>query len=402
MSTRYPVKDKVAIVGVGTTGFGRDLGATTQRALAATAITRAVKDAGLSAKDIDGIVGPPNLLPEVVQDQVGFPELTWWGISTSPVQSFRVTDAMNAVFSGQCETAVVYQAIYRGPGNSRSLQDPFRARAAGMGSGPVTPYYMPFPNQQYYMPYNGLNWGSYWGWMARYMYEYGATREDFGLISINGRTNAAHNDLAVLRKPITMKDYLDARLVREPMCLLDMDIPVDGADALVITTAERAKDLTNKPVYIHAASYGQVPETQDDLMRGLGCHGQQVAAKALWDRSDIKLADVDLFYPFDGFSIFAMTWIENIGYCKPGEGGDFLRQHWDPVENRVKVDGRVVFNSHGGALNEGATQGSGHIREAVQQLRGDAGPRQVDGAKTALLTPGGWFHNATTLMLRAE
>jgi hypothetical protein len=111
---------------------------------------------------------------------------------------------------------------------------------------------------------------------------------------------------------------------------------------------------------------------------------------------------VDLYYPYDGFSIITMTWIENVGYCRPGEGGAFLRQHWDPVEDRVKVDGRVVFNSHGGALNEGATQSSGHVREAVYQLRGEAGPRQVKGARTALLTPGGWFHNATALMLRAD
>jgi acetyl-CoA acetyltransferase len=396
MSTRYPVKDKIAIVGVGTTGYSRDLQGRTQRALAATAITRAVEDAGLSAHDIDGIVGPPGLLPELIQDQVGFPELTWWGMSTSPVHSFRVTDAMSAVFSGQCETAVVYHAKYRVPGNSRSAaRDPFRSliQTPLIGGGLAT--------QQYYMPYNGLL-NSYWGWMGRYMHEYGASREDFGMISINGRTNATQNDLAAFRKPITMQDYLDARMVREPMCLLDMDIPVDGADALVITTAERAKDLKKKPVYIHASAYGQLPETQDDLIVGLRSHGQHLAARALWERSDIKLPDVDLFYPYDGFSILAMTWIENVGYCQPGEGGAFLRQHWDSVENRVKVDGRVVFNSHGGALSEGATQGSGHIREAVYQLRGEAGPRQVDGVKTALLTPGGWFHNATALMLRAD
>ncbi len=397
MSPRFPVQDKIAIAGVGTTGFGRDLKGRTRRGLAATAIKYAVEDAGLTAKDIDGLVGPPGLLPELIQYQVGLPELTWWGVSTSPVHSFRVTDAMSAVFSGLCETAVVYQALYREPGNSQSAaHDPFRARATApspVGAGLAA--------QQYYMPYNGLT-NSYWGWMARYMYEYQARREDFGLIAITGSTTAAHNDLAVLRTPITMDDYLDARMIREPMCLLDMDIPVDGADALVITTAERARDLRQKPVYIHAASYGQVPQTQDDQAVGLRWHGQHVAVKALWNRSDIKLADVDLYYPYDGFSIIAMTWIENVGYCGPGEGGGFLRQHWDADENRVKVDGRVLFNSHGGALNEGATQGSGHIREAVYQLRGDAGPRQVQGAKTALLTPGGWFHNATALILRSE
>jgi acetyl-CoA acetyltransferase len=394
MGTRNPVKDRVAIVGVGTTEFARDLGGKTQRGLAAEACRNAILDAGLTAKDIDGMCGPPGLTPEYVQEGVGIPELTWWGVSASPVHLFRVVDALNAVFSGACDIAVAYQAVYRGPGNSRSAaRDPFRARAARGGGHS--------PTAQFYMPYGGMNSG-YAGWMARYLHGYGATREDFGLIAINERSNAALNDRAVLRAPITMEDYLAARMIREPMCLLDMDLPIDGGDALVITTAERARDLRKKPVYIHAAAYGQVPRTEEDQAVDLRHFGQQVAVNALWRKSDLALGDMDIFFPYDGFSIIAMSWIENVGYCARGEGGAFLRHHWDEKEKRVKVNGRVPFNTHGGALNEGANQGSGHLREAVLQLRGEAGPRQVPDCKAALVTPGGFFHNSMAAVLRAD
>ena len=101
-----------------------------------------------------------------------------------------------------------------------------------------------------------------------------------------------------------------------------------------------------------------------------------------------------------GFSIMALSWVEAVGYCQPGEAGPFLAKHWSAGENRVLIDGRVPINTHGGSLSEGATQGAGHFREAVTQLRGDAGERQVPGAATALVTPGGFLWNATGFVLR--
>jgi acetyl-CoA acetyltransferase len=115
----------------------------------------------------------------------------------------------------------------------------------------------------------------------------------------------------------------------------------------------------------------------------------------------LTLDDVDVYYPFDGFTITTLKWMEDIGYCGLGEAGDFLDDNWDAATGRIVINGRVPVNSHGGNMSEGASQGSGHIREAVQQLRGEAGQRQVEGARVALVTPGGFFFTPGGLILRA-
>jgi acetyl-CoA acetyltransferase len=201
-----------------------------------------------------------------------------------------------------------------------------------------------------------------------------------------------------------MDDYLTARMIREPHCLFDMDLPVDHGDALVITTTERARDLPNKPVYIHAAAYSEVKDGVEYYENGRSYTelAPWVTARDLWSRSELTLSDVDVFYPYDGFSNIAVADIEAFGFCKPGEAWDFLRANWDPVENRVKVGGRVIFSSHGGSLSHGASQGFSYFHEAALQLRHAAGARQVPGCKTALLTPGGFYHNSTGFVLRAD
>jgi acetyl-CoA acetyltransferase len=142
-----------------------------------------------------------------------------------------------------------------------------------------------------------------------------------------------------------------------------------------------------------------VANNEEEQTESLRHHGQQVVVEALRAKSDFWIDGADLYFPYDGFSIITLNWIENVGYCGPGEAGAFMREHWDDATNSVRVDGRVPFNPHGGSLSEGATQGSGHVREAVHQLQGLAGERQVEGARTALLTPGGFFFNAQGLTL---
>jgi acetyl-CoA acetyltransferase len=241
---------------------------------------------------------------------------------------------------------------------------------------------------------------AYAAWANRYLHEYGATREGWGRIAVNGRTNAARNPLAAMRTPITLDDYYAARMVREPLCMLDMDLPVDGADAFVLTSAERARRMPHAPVLVHAIATGMVGENTEDQLGSLRRHGQHVVVELLRARSDFWLDDVDLYYPYDGFTIIAAAWIENTGWCKPGEAGHFLRDHWVDEENRVLIGGRIPINSHGGSLSEGGTRGTGHLREAMLQLRGEANDRQVRGARTALVTPGGFFFNSQGALLR--
>jgi acetyl-CoA acetyltransferase len=147
--------------------------------------------------------------------------------------------------------------------------------------------------------------------------------------------------------------------------MLDMDIPVDGADAFVLTTAERAKKLPHPAVLIHAASIG-LGTSDEDQLPSLGRHGQHVVVDALKAKSDLWIDDVDVFFPYDGFTIITIGWLENTGFCKPGEAARFLADNWDDANNRIVIDGRIPVNPHGGSLSEGATRGTGHIRDHRQ------------------------------------
>ena len=464
MTARFPARDKVAIVGLGATQYTRS-GTRTAPALAIEAAQQAITDAGLKPEDIDGLIGsswnacPP---PTYLQAALGIPELTWSAQHIVPFATLLIS-AMNAVAAGVCETALVYTSLNRMPGLSQSAaSDPFRARMVnnlgglqwigrqipGLASSysgwmqrymheygacredfgrlaisnrsyaadnPRAIFREPLTMEAYLAARMVENLGglqltgrqipglasSYSGWMQRYMYEYGAKREDFGRLAISNRSYAADNPRAIFHEPLTMDEYLGARMVREPMCMLDMDIPIDGADAVVVTTAERARDLKKPPVLIHAATYGQVIHGEDDQMPGLRNLSKHAVARNLWPRSELALADMDIFFPYDGFSVIMMNDIEVAGYCGPGEAPDFVKSHWDAKTNRLKIDGKILVNPHGGALSEGGNQSAGHIREATTQLRGDAGARQSPHpVKNALLISGSLFFNTVGLVLR--
>jgi acetyl-CoA acetyltransferase len=388
---RNPIKDAIAIAGVGTSAFSRDSGKT-PGGLALEASVNAIRDAGVAKEEVDGIFGS-DVPAARMQAALGLPATSWFGNHVRPF-SFHLVAAMNAVFAGSCDVALVYHSVYRPPGRSRTAAgDLLRVRsAAGLagneGAGPKLE--------------SVAGAVGYAAWASRYLKEYGAAREHLGYVAINSRTNAAMNEHAVMRNRISMDDYLAARMIREPLCMLDMDLPVDGGDALVITTAERARDLSKPPVLIHAAAFGQTAHPQEDQTISLREHGQTVASRTLWAKSDLGRDDIDVLFPYDGFTIITLLWLESLGYCGFGEAGPFLEGHWDKDEGRVKIAGRILVNTHGGSLSEGGTQGSGHLREAVVQLRGDAGARQVPGARAALVTPGGLFFNSTAFVLRTD
>jgi acetyl-CoA acetyltransferase len=388
VASRNSIRDRIAIVGVGRSPYARDRGKTLG-GMTLEACIAAVRDAGLGAADIDGVCG--SFVPaQYVAAGLRLPALTWWANVPIPFTA-HVIEAMNAVHAGACETVLAYHATYRALGTSRSAAgEPFRAR-----SGPG--FNVPARN-----PDSIGGAVGYAAWASRYLHEYGAKREHFGLVAVNDRSNASRNEQAVLREPITMEQYLSGRMVREPLTVFDMDYPVDGADAFVITSVERARALPHRPVLIHAATLGMTGRPDEDQIPDLRQHGQQVVAENLWRRSELRLRDVDIFFPYDGFSVITLSWFEALGYCGYGEAGPFLEKNWDAAENRIKIGGRVLVNTHGGSLSEGGTQGSGHVREAVLQLRGEAGARQAAGVRTALVTPGGFFFNAGGLILRTD
>jgi acetyl-CoA acetyltransferase len=383
------VQDQVAIVGVGTSPYARDRGKS-ELAMVVEASRNAIRDAGLTAKDIDGLSGSW-VRAELVQSALGIPACTWYANTVPPPFHLQVIAAMNAVFAGMCETVLVCHSAYRMSG-SAAARDPFRAARASVLKA-VLPQPSPWPDSI-------APTLCYATWASRYLHDYGGKREHLGYIAINGRSNAALNEHAVLRDPISMEDYLAAPVIHEPLNLLDMDYAIDGADALVITTAERAKDGPNTPVIIHAAVLGQTDHAVEEDLPDLESTGQKVVHDNLWSRSELSLDDVDVFFPYDGFTIIALKWIESVGYCGPGEAGAFLEENWNTEANRIEIGGRVLVNTHGGSLSEGASQGAGHMREAVLQLRGQAGARQAANVATALVAGGGFFFNAGALLLR--
>jgi acetyl-CoA acetyltransferase len=389
ISDRNPAKDRVAFAGAATTGFSRDGGEKSAASLALDACVRVLRETGLAADDVDGIVGSTPSAA-YVQSALGIPEVTWFA---TPQIAFinQLVAAVGALYSGYCDVVLGYHALYRSPMFSRSAaRDPFR-RSGGFGAGISTP------------PPEDIGGAvGYTAWASRYLHEYGVGRDGFARVAVNDRTNAMLNPAAAMRDPLTIADYCEARMIRWPLCLLDMDVPVDGADAFVLTTTERARDLPHPPVLVHAATLGQIAQNQEDQTPSLRHNGQQVVIEALKTKSDFWIDDCDVYFPYDGFTIIALNWFENAGFCGPGEAGDFLAHHWDDATNRVLIDGRVAVNPHGGALSEGGTQGSGHLREAVQQLQGRAGQRQVIGAERAIVTAGGFFFNAQGCTLRVD
>jgi acetyl-CoA acetyltransferase len=389
ITSRNPMKDKVAIVAASTTGYTPHNTPRSQASYAAQACTDVIRKAGLTAADINGVCGS-SPSASYVQAMLGIPEVTWFNNLPIPFVNQMAT-ASAVVAAGLADTVLVYHSPYRLPWNTASsLRDPFR-RPAGMGGGGGGG---PGPETM-------AGAVGYTAWASRYLYEHKhASKEDFGLIAINDRSNAARNPGAAMREPLSMEQYLAARMIRWPLCLLDMDVPVDGADAFIVTTAERARDMALPPVLINAAVLGAVDHNEEDQNPSLARHGQQVVVDTLKAKADFWVDDMDIFFPYDGFSFITLSWIENTGLCGPGEAGDYLRQNWDAENNRILLRGKVPVNPHGGALSEGGSQGSGHVREAVHQLQGLAGDRQVPGASTALVTAGGFFFNAQGLALR--
>ena len=252
---RNPLKDQLAVVGVGSTAYGRDL-QRSELSLGLEAAIRAIEDAGLDKQEIDGICGT-GMDPLAVggagfltlQGALGIEKTTW---QKNGWLGSCFVYAAEAVFSGLCDAALVVQAYTRGLGMSRSAaRDPFRLRAAELDHSDLK------VSGRGDFARRWIHSGEpYAAWMARYLHDYGADKDVFGRIAVNNRTHATRNPRATMRTPITLEDYHASRIIWEPMQLLDMDVPVDCGEALVITTAERARDLRHDPVYIHAMSLG--------------------------------------------------------------------------------------------------------------------------------------------------
>ncbi|MFF0773304.1 acetyl-CoA acetyltransferase [Nonomuraea wenchangensis] len=377
-------RNATAIAGVGYTPFTKNSGASTLT-LACRAVLAALADAGLAADDVDGLathrVGD-SAPPTLVGPALGLTDLSWHldQFGGGSVSHAVVGQAALAVAAGLAETVVCYRAI-----NARS-----EFRMGGTGRGlPVS------PEVQYQAPYGYVAPPQQYAMYARaHMLRYGTTAEHFGTLAVTQRANAVKNPRALMRTPITLDDYLASRWIAEPFRLLDCCLETDGACAVVVTTAERARELRRPPVLISAAAWGG---GQSHLSGG----DPTVTAAAglaprLYAQAGLGPEDVDVAEIYDCFTYSVVVQLEDYGFCPKGEGGPYV------ASGATALGGPLPVNTHGGFLSEGYVHGVNHIAEAVSQLRGEAGDRQVPGAEVALSTaqPGYILPATSALILR--
>jgi acetyl-CoA acetyltransferase len=378
------LRDRAAIAGIGYTEFSKNSGVSTLE-LGLRAVTAALEDAGLPVSEVDGLathrVGD-SAMPATLAASLGIDDLKFFVdlFGGGSASHSIVGQAALAVASGVANTIVCYRAL-----NARS-----EFRMGGSGR--------PAPDQaefQYQVPYGYLAPPQQFAMAARaHMLQYGTTHEQLGQIAVQQRANAVDNERALMRKPITLDDYLASRWVVEPFRLFDCCLETDGAVALVVTTPERARDLRKPPVWISAAAWGTGQTLYADPIATQTAAARM--APRLFEMAGVGPADIDVAELYDCFTYSVVVQLEDYGFCAKGDGGPFA------ASGALASGGALPVNTHGGFLSEGYVHGLNHVCEAVSQLRGEAGSRQVEGAEVALSTsqPGYISGNTSALILR--
>ncbi len=393
----WEIRDKVAVAGVGYSQIGRRL-SRTLAALTVEACDRALSDAGLGRSVVDGIATSPSMprcggekgttagldvvhpahLAELlrVQDQV------LWSGSTNAMVTQSLIDAALAIHSGACSHVLVYRALHVPAGRYVNFDSPY---AAG--------------DEQFRAPF-GYSGPPAWAAivMRRYLDLHGYDRADLARYIVDNRDNARRNPNAYWRgERLSAGDYIEARMVADPVSILDCDLPVDGAVALLLTSTERARHLRRPPALLsgfaastHVGDSG-ASLNLEDLLAGAAHTGER-----LWRSAGLGPASIDTAQLYDGFSIFVFTWLEGLGLVGPGEAVAFA------MEGHGNLGGRLPLNTGGGALGEGRLHGMTHLAEAVMQVTDRAGERQVPGAAHSLVTVSNGLANSTAFVFSRD
>ena len=392
--SREKFEDKVALTGVGQSRVGRRL-MVDPLELTVQACLAAVEDAGLGIDEIDGLSTYPGRVGAPGMSEGGIPPLvealqlrpTWVnGAGDTPGQAGAVIAGMLAVAAGLCRHVLCYRTVWESSHAAlvrQGLWDAPPTRATGM-----------LEDRAPYGAVSAANWIAMQA--SHYFHRYGGDRTTLGWIALTERANAGRNPEAVYRDPLTMDDYLGARLVSTPFGLYDCDVPVDGAVAIVVSAVETVPDRPRPAVLVDAVGT-QILERlswdQDTLTHEPQTQGP---ARHLWRRSSLRPEDADLALLYDGFTFNALSWIEALGFCEPGGARDFI-----DGGRGIALDGRLPLNPHGGQLSAGRLHGFGFVREAMLQLRGEAGGRQVPNARVAVVSTGGGAPGSALLLRTA-
>jgi acetyl-CoA acetyltransferase len=388
-------KDTV-ISGVGQSQVGRRL-ARTGLQLSIDAVKAALDDAGLRPSDIDGLTSwpgemelrAPGLSPTSISQlraAFGF-ELRYYNAGFEATQMAGLINACLAVASGQARHVLCFRTVTEASAMAAGTRSSLVGARSQGGSGP-------FQWQAPFQAFSASNWTALVA--SRYFHEFGVRREQLAQIALNARRNAALNPQAIYREPLTLDAYLSARMISTPLCLFDCDVPVDGATAVIVSHVETMPDLKSRPIRIEAIAGPLKGRDSWDQQPDLTRFAAEQAGEELWRRTDLKPSDVDFAELYDGFSFLTLLWLEGLGFCKRGEAAAFVEGG-----QRIAPTGTLPLATHGGQLSAGRTHGLGHVHEAVLQLRGEAGERQLAGSpEVAAVSNGGGNLASAALLVR--
>jgi acetyl-CoA acetyltransferase len=379
------LRNKAAIVGIGAVPFGMrgELADKGLVRLACEAITAACVDAGISPQDVDGYssyyssVEPAELTAAFGAKRLRYAAQTWGGGGASMCGAFQ--NAAMAVASDQADYVVVHKVATME--KTKRYGQSFGQMGQGVSAigGPFAfsvPYGLQSPGQMFALA------------ARRHMYLYGTTSEQFAHVAINAREMARNNPQARFREPMTVADHQASPMIADPLRLFDFCMESDYGCAVVVTSAERAKDAPHPPAYIAAASAAAPYRFGNALMSfynqpdiDFASSGHSVVAEELYRGSKLGIGDIDVAMVYDHFTVMAMMALEDFGFCGKGEGGPYV------AEGNLGLSGPIPVNTHGGNLAEAYTHGMTHVNEAVRQLRGTA-INQIGGATNVLVVGG--------------
>jgi len=367
------IGERAAVIsGIGQSAVGRNLNRS-PLSLTVDAALEALDDAGLTPADIDGVA----TWPGAAAATPGFSSVGVWNIKEALDLALRwfsggseaagqlggVFSACAAIAAGLATHVLCFRTVWESTAQSPQR----RASLVGGGYSRISGEY------QWHVPFGAQSAANWVAMMAmRHFHEFGTTREQLAAIALNERANAARNPKAIFREPLTMDDYLAARMISDPLGLYDCDIPIDGSTAIVVSARETARDLRGPPIKVEAIGCGLRGRPSWDQFDDLTTMAARDAAAMLWSRTDLKPRDVDIAELYDGFSFLTIVWLEALGFCPKGEGGRFIEGG-----KCIALDGELPLNTNGGQLSAGRLHGYGFLHEACIQLRGEAGARQV-------------------------
>lgn len=379
------------VTGIGMSQVGVRL---TRSALGLTvdAVREAIADAGLTLGQIDGVATYPGKMPGYLGfSPVSSDDLievlglrTRWhvGAAEATAQLGAITEAANAVKAGLARHVLCFRTVYEAAALARPDEFPPPERSRDVTG-----------NAQWTAPFGAMsaaNWTAQYA--MRHMKHYGLTREQLAQVALNDHANAARNPRALVKQPLSMDDYMAARIISTPFCLYDCDRFTDASTVVIVSAGDALDEVAACPVRI-AACAGSVERYSWDQAEWPSAYA---TGRDLWRNSDYRAADVHVAQLYDGFSFQPITWLEGLGFCGLGEGGEFLEGG-----RRIALDGDLPMNTGGGQLGWGRLHGFGFAYEAVVQLRGQGGDRQVAGdPRIAVATSGGGPMAAALLLAR--